>query len=265
MTHKNLQQLCVQVQQTVTEVGEFLRKELGEVSAQQIETKSLNSLVSHVDKTAEEMLVEQLSAALPNSVFLTEEETIEQQKGEFRWIIDPLDGTTNFLHQIPVFAISVALQQNEETILGVVLEVNRKECFSAFKNGGAFLNDQPIKVKANDKLSDSLVTTGFPYYDFEREEAYFKLFRKLIHQTRGIRRLGSAAVDLCYVACGRFDAYFEYSLNAWDVAAGALIVQEAGGHVFDFSGENNFLFGKEIVAVNDGLKKEFMELIQTHF
>ena len=157
MTHKNLQQLCVQVQQTVTEVGEFLRKELGEVSAQQIETKSLNSLVSHVDKTAEEMLVEQLSAALPNSVFLTEEETIEQQKGEFRWIIDPLDGTTNFLHQIPVFAISVALQQNEETILGVVLEVNRKECFSAFKNGGAFLNDQPIKVKANDKLSDSLV------------------------------------------------------------------------------------------------------------
>lgn len=265
MDQNELKNICQQTCKTANNVGNFLRDELGKVNNQQIETKSLNSLVSYVDKTAEEMLVKQLSAALPNSVFLTEEETIEQQKGEFRWIIDPLDGTTNFLHQIPVFAISIALQQNEETILGVVLEINRKECFSAYKNGGAFLNEQPIKVKANDQLSDSLIATGFPYYDFEREEAYFKLFRNLIRQTRGIRRLGSAAVDLCYVACGRFDAYFEYSLNSWDVAAGALIIQEAGGHVFDFSGENNFLFGREIVAVNDGLKEEFMELIQTHF
>ena len=110
-----------------------------------------------------------------------------------------------------------------------------------------------------------MIATGFPYYDFEREDAYFKVFRKLINQTRGIRRLGSAAVDLCYVACGRFEGYFEYSLSPWDVAAGALIVQEAGGHVFDFSGGDNFLFGKEIVAVNEGLKEEFMNLIQTHF
>jgi len=265
MTETELKSLRQKTCEIVNQVGNFLRDELGKVSNQQIETKSLNSLVSYVDKTAETMLVEQLSATLPNSVFLTEEETVEQQKGEYRWIIDPLDGTTNFLHQLPVFSISVALQQNEETILGVVLEVNRNECFSAFKNGGAFLNEQPIKVKANDKLSDALIATGFPYYDFEREEAYFKLFRKLIHQTRGIRRLGSAAVDLCYVACGRFDAYFEYSLNAWDVAAGALIVQEAGGHVFDFSGGNDYLFGREIVAVNNGLKREFEEMIKEHF
>lgn len=265
MQQENLQRLCTQTRQVVIEVGKFLRNELGKVNVQQIETKSLNSLVSYVDKTAEEMLVEKLGDLLPGSVFLTEEETIEQQKGEFRWIIDPLDGTTNFLHQIPVFAISVALQQNEETILGVVLEINRNECFYATKGGGAFLNDQPIFCSKTKKFADALMATGFPYYDFEREDAYFKVFRKLINQTRGIRRLGSAAVDLCYVACGRFEGYFEYSLSPWDVAAGALVVQEAGSHVFDFSGGDNFLFGKEIVAVNDGLKDEFLKMIQTHF
>lgn len=265
MVQKDLQHLCTQTRQVVAEVGDFLRKELGEVGAQQIETKSLNSLVSYVDKTAETRLVEQLGKLLPNSVFLTEEETIEQKDGEFRWIIDPLDGTTNFLHQIPVFAISVALQQNESTILGVVLEVNRDECFYATKGGGAFLNNQPIHCSLSANLADSLMATGFPYYDFEREEAYFKMLRKLANSTRGIRRLGSAAVDLCYVACGRFEGYFEYSLSPWDVAGGALIVQEAGGHVCDFSGGDDFLFGKEIVAINNGLKEEFMQMVKKYF
>lgn len=257
----NLESLTQQTCKITHEVGEYIRSQIGEVAAAQIETKSLNSLVSHVDKTAENMLVEKLGKLLPNSVFLTEEETVEQEKGEFQWIIDPLDGTTNFLHGLPVFSISIALRQKEETIIGVVLEINRNECFYAWKGGGAFLNEKKIQVSPSKKLEDSLIATGFPYYDFEREEAYFKVFRKFMRNTRGIRRLGSAAVDLAYVACGRFEGYFEYSLNAWDVAAGALIVREAGGQVCDFSGGTDYLFGREIIATNGFLHKYFLEII----
>ena len=261
MKNTQLKTIALQTTKITAEVGDYIRAQIGKVASAQIETKSINSLVSHVDKTAEEMLVKQLGELIPGSVFITEEETIEQAKGEFQWIIDPLDGTTNFLHGLPVFSISVALRQNEETILGVVLEINRNECFYAWKGGGAFLNEEKIQVSNCQKLEDSLIATGFPYYDFEREEAYFKVFRYFIKNTRGIRRLGSAAVDLAYVACGRFEGYFEYSSNAWDVAAGAFIVQEAGGQVCDFSGGTNYLFGREIIATSGAFHEDFVEII----
>jgi myo-inositol-1(or 4)-monophosphatase len=221
--------------------------------------------VTYVDKNAESILVHALQKILPGSTFLTEENTIQQAQGEWQWIIDPLDGTTNFIHQIPVFGISVALKHKEEIVLGVVYEVNKNECFYASKNNGAFLNGNKISVSATSVLADSLVATGFPYYDFNSVENYLNALRVLMTSTRGIRRLGAASIDLCYVACGRFDVFFEYSLAPWDVAAGALIVEEAGGKISDFKGTKNWLFGKEIIATNHMVYDEFAEVLQRFF
>lgn len=265
MTAVNLEKLTAETCEIVREVAVFLLAEKGKVDHQQIETKSKNSLVSYVDKTAEKMLVTGLQKLLPDSVFLTEEETIETQEGDYQWIIDPLDGTTNFLHDLPCFSISVALRIKEELVIGVVHEVNENETFHAYKNGGAYLNGKKISVSSSTTLSETLIATGFPYYDYSKVKNYLKMLEYLMQETRGIRRLGSAAVDLVYVACGRFDAFFEYSLNAWDVAAGILIVQEAGGNVTDFSGEKDYLFGREIVATNAGIAEEFSILVQKAF
>lgn len=262
----NLTQITHKLGQAIIECGKFIGSEIGAVTNEFIEIKSLNSLVSYVDKKAEEKLVNACSALLPEAGFITEEETIaESSKKDWRWIIDPLDGTTNFLHQIPFFSISVALQYQEKTVIGIVYEVNRNELFYAWKGGGSFLNGKTIRVSKSKKLSDTLIATGFPYYDFERKEAYINLLSELMPKTRGIRRLGSAALDLSYTACGRFDAYFEYSLAPWDVAAGAFLVQEAGGNVSDFSKGDNFIFGKEIVAANEWIKKEIDEMLGKHF
>ncbi|HFA48617.1 MAG TPA: inositol monophosphatase [Bacteroidetes bacterium] len=260
-----LEKLCSEACVLVKEVGLFIRNEKGKVLNKQIEEKELNSLVSYVDKTAEKKLVKGLSQLLSGSTFLTEEETIEQTSGKYRWIIDPLDGTTNFLHQVPYYAVSVALEENGKICLGIVYEINNDECFYAWEKGGAFLNDRPIKVTTATHLKDTLIATGFPYRDYTREEAYFNVFKYFMKNTRGIRRCGAAAVDLVYVACGRFDAFFEYGLNAWDVAAGAFIVQEAGGKVYDFKGGRNYLFGSEMIAVNDTLSKNVLKIISEIF
>lgn len=245
-----LEKLCYECLPILDEVGDFIRQELGKVSLQAIETKSINSLVSYVDETAETMLVEKLSALLPGSTFLTEEETVENRPSKQRWIIDPLDGTTNFLHGIPVFAISVALEVNGELVLGLVQEVNRRENFYAWKGGGSYLNGKKIQVSQEEQLSDCLMATGFPYYDFERSQDFLKVLGEFMQKTRGIRRLGAAAVDLAFVACGRFDGFFEYSLNTWDIAAGIVLVKEAGGQVSDFSLGEHYFSGSEIIASN---------------
>lgn len=265
MTEKEIEHIGLQSCQVVESVGEFIRSELGNVHREQIEVKSLNSLVSYVDKTAEERLVCAFKALLPDSVFLTEEATIESQEGEYQWIIDPLDGTTNFLHQLPCFAVSVALRQNEKTILGIVYEVNQKECFYAWQGGGAFLNGKPIRVSTTSQIEDALIATGFPYRDYGRMKKYFVILEQLMKKSRGLRRFGAAAVDLAYVACGRFDIFFEYGLSPWDVAAGSLIVEEAGGKVSDFKGENNYLFGEEMIAANPGIFPGFLHTISQTF
>lgn len=256
-----LEKLCKEACVIVQEVGTFIQAELGKVQGNDIEVKSLNSLVSYVDKTAETKLVAALQKLLPQATFLTEEETIAQAAGEYQWIIDPLDGTTNFLHQLPFFAISVALQHKDTTVIGIVLEVNRQECFYAWKGGGAYLNGKAIHTSKNKVMGDALIATGFPYYDYTHTQAYFQTLAYFMRHTRGIRRFGSAALDLAYVACGRFDAFFEYSLHAWDVAGGALIVQEAGGKVCDFKKGNDYLFGKEIIASSNHLYEELVEVI----
>lgn len=257
--------LCREVQHIVTHTGHFIKGELGKVSGRQIETKSLNSLVSYVDKEAEQQLVKELGELLPDSVFLTEEDTVVNQEGEWQWIIDPLDGTTNFLYQIPVFCVSVALRYNEELVLGVIYEINREECIYGWKGGGVFLNQTQVRVRQNNQLSDALLATGFPYYDYERTNAYLASLKYFMQNSRGIRRLGAAAVDLAYVACGRFDGFFEYSLQPWDVAAGAFLIQEAGGIITDFKGQENFLFGNEVIAAGPVIHEAMLEVIRKEF
>ena len=265
MKSEALEKLTLEASRIIRSVGDFIRGEVGRVGADRIEEKALHSLVSYVDRTAEEQLVGQLGRLLPGSAFLTEEETVETAESELLWIIDPLDGTTNFLHQLPCFAISVALQEEGRTILGIVLEINREELFYAWKGGGAFLNGKEVRVSPATDLKDSLLATGFPYYDFEGMQGYLDALAVFMQETRGIRRLGSAAVDLAYVACGRFEAFFEYSLHSWDVAAGAFIVQEAGGHVSDFSGGDDYLYGGEILASNLGIYNQVLSVISETF
>lgn len=252
----DLSQVLDQTKNVAKEAGAFIRKERQHFDLKKVEEKGFNDLVSYVDKEAEKIIVDKLSQVLPEAGFITEEGTREEENLVYTWIIDPLDGTTNFIHGIPIFCVSIGLMLDNEIILGVVYEVNLHECFHALKGQGAFCNDIPIHVSSAPSLSQSLIATGFPYSAFAQIDDYLAIMKVLMQKSHGLRRLGSAAVDLCYVACGRMDAYFEYNLNSYDVAAGSLIVQEAGGVVTDFKKGNDFIFGREIVAGNRLVHKE---------
>lgn len=257
-----LSQLLEEVQDIAKEAGAFIRKERQHFSMEKVEHKGLNDLVSYVDKEAEKMIVAKLSKILPEAGFITEEGTTAKEAADLTWVIDPLDGTTNFIHGLPVFAVSIALMEEDEVVLGVVYEVNRHECFYAMKGGGAFCNDTRIYVSKAKTLSESLIATGFPYYNFELIDKYMNALKELMQCTHGLRRLGSAAVDLCYVASGRSEGYFEYNLNSYDVAAGALIVEEAGGTVTDFKQGRDFVFGRQIVSTNGLIHQEFLNKVE---
>jgi myo-inositol-1(or 4)-monophosphatase len=259
----NLEVLCQQVNLLAKEVGAFIKSQT--ISSSDVETKSKNSLVTFVDKTAEAKLVARLSELIPESGFIAEEGTSEKIGEIYNWIIDPLDGTTNFIHGVPCFCISIGLKRNNELVLGVIYEINLDELFYAWEGSKAYLNGKEIHVTPTRTLEDSLIATGFPYYDYEKQDEYMNLFKDLMRNSRGLRRLGSAAVDLAYVACGRFDAFYEYSLHPWDVAAGAFIVQQAGGKVCDFKGENDYLFGKEIITCNPHIQQELLVKVKQHF
>lgn len=261
LTTEQLKVLLEQTQEVAKKVGAFIRKERQHFDVEKVEHKGFNDLVSYVDKEAERQIVGHLSKILPEAGFITEEGTSTVQADVYNWVIDPLDGTTNFIHGIPVFAVSIALMEKDELVLGVVYEVNRHECFYAMKGGGAFCNDTRIKVSPAPDLSASLISTGFPYYNFELIDRYLNSMKALMQKTHGLRRMGSAAVDLCYVASGRTEGFFEYNLNSYDVAAGALIVQEAGGKVTDFAGGKDFVFGRKIVASNGNIHSDFLAVL----
>jgi len=246
------------------ETSHFISQQAKTFKSTDIEEKGLHDLVSYVDRTAEEMIVKSLKKLLPEAGFIAEESG-SKLAGRYNWIIDPLDGTTNFIHGVPVYAISIALQENNRTILGLVHEINQNECFYAWKDSPAFLNDKQIHVSETHNLSKSLLATGFPYSDFSRLEPYLKLFSKLTRNTRGIRRLGSAAVDLAYVACGRFEAFYEYGLHPWDVAGGAFIVEQAGGKLSGFDGSAEVVFGSDIIASNGLVHQELLEEVEKCF
>lgn len=262
-----LKDICNDVTDLVRVTGRFIEREseVFDRNRNDILTKETNSFVTGIDLESERKLVAGLESILPEAGFITEEKTIERHDMEYMWVIDPIDGTTNFIYGIPCYSISIALLKNNEPIIGVVYEVNREECFYAWENGGAFLNNQSIRVSGTEDLKNSLLATGFPYYDFGKTDAYLAILGEFMRSTRGIRRLGSAAVDLAYVACGRFDGFYEHTLNVWDVAAGALIVKEAGGLLTDFEGGNNFLFGKEIIASGPDLLPSMLKVIRPYF
>jgi len=247
------------------EVGKFIRKEALVFEREQVEYKGLHDMVSYVDKTAEIALVKGLRLLLPEAGFVTEEKTTTITGEKYDWIIDPLDGTTNFIHGLPTYSISIALQCDDELILGVVYEINRDECFSAWKNGGAYLNSKLISVSKASRIENTLLATGFPYYEFGKLDAYLAVLKELMQRCHGVRRIGSAAIDLAYVACGRFDGYFEFNLNSYDVAAGIVLVREAGGHVFDFTGGNNSIERREMVATNGFISAELLFILEEKF
>ncbi len=259
-----LSQICQQTIEAVEEVVEFISLESKKFTRQDIEYKTSRSLVSYVDKQAESMLFERLSDILPEAGFLAEEGTEKATQNDWLWIIDPLDGTTNFIHQIPVFAVSVGLVQAGNPVVGVVIEINRNECFYAWQGGGAFLNGSPIKTSDTTELAQAVLATGFPYHEAGKTESYVSILTELLKKARGIRRLGSAATDMCYVAAGRFDGFYEYNLSPWDVAGGAVIVREAGGLISDFSGGDNYLFGNELIAAG-AIHPTLLEVVKRHF
>ncbi len=244
------QQLTLATCEIARSAGKFMAEERKSFDDSKIEIKGLHDLVSYVDKASEEQIIAALQALLPESGFIAEEGTNNIKGERFNWVIDPLDGTTNYIQGLPIYAVSIGLLDYNELVLGVVYEVGHDECFYAWKNGGAYLNGNPIHVSKRGDIHDALLATGFPYSNFEQLDAYLELLKWAMTDSRGVRRLGSAATDLAYVACGRFDAFFEYDLKAWDVAAGAVIIKEAGGVVTDFKGGDQYLFGKEMVATN---------------
>ena len=258
-----LENICNKVVDLSKKTGQYIKQQIQILEVKQVESKGIHDFVTYVDKTSEKLLVEGLTKILPEAGFIAEEKT-SQKKGEiYNWVIDPLDGTTNFIHGLSPFAISIALMRNEEIILGVIHEISLDECFYAWEGSKSYLNGKEISVTNTNSINDSLIATGFPYYDYKRIQAFLKSLEHFMKNSHGVRRLGSAATDLAYVACGRFDAFYEYSLNPWDVAAGAIIVQQAGGKISDFKGKNNYLFGEEIIATNNNIYDDFLNIVDS--
>lgn len=229
----------------------------------EVRTKQPNEFVTEVDRAAEASIIETIREAYPDHAILAEESGTLGES-EHQWIIDPLDGTTNFIHGFPQYAVSIAYAQAGVVQHGVVYDPTRNELFTASRGRGAFLNDRRIRVSRRIRLNDSLVGTGFPYRAFEHADAYMKMFRELTEKTAGLRRPGAASLDLAYVACGRFDAFFEIGLAPWDFAAAALMVQEAGGLVSDFAGDANYVSTGNIVAGTPKVFAQLIQIIQAH-
>lgn len=256
----NIKSMCHEVVGITQITAEYIREQRKGFSMDMVELKGVHNFVSHVDKESERQLVAKLKTILPRAGFIAEEGTGEPIPNGLNWVIDPLDGTTNFIHGLPPYAISIALMDKEEVIMGVIHEVTLNECFYSWGDNMAYMDGEPIRVTNTHKVSDALIATGFPYYDYQRMGPFLVTMDYFMRNSHGLRRLGSAATDLAYVACGRFDAFYEYSLSPWDVAAGAFLVEQAGGVVSDFSGTNNYIFGKEIVASNHNLSEEFLRI-----
>jgi myo-inositol-1(or 4)-monophosphatase len=233
-----------------------------------VHTKKDRDYVSEVDHAAEQAIIETLLEAYPNHGILAEETGAKPaQEGhadEYQWIIDPLDGTTNFLHGLQQYSVSIALRHKGQISQAVVYDPASNELFTASRGRGAFLNDRRLRVSKRQKLEECLVGTGFPFREFSHAEAYLNMFREIMKRTSGIRRPGSAALDLAYVAAGRYDAFWEIGLNVWDLAAGSLLVQEAGGLVGDLSGNETWLDTGNILAANPKIFGQMVQALQPH-
>lgn len=245
--------------------GKILLDNLGKLSHLDIDEKGANDFVTKVDTDSEQCIVRILKKHTPDFDILTEETPPVDMKGSCRWIIDPLDGTTNYIHSFPCFAISIALEEQGDIVLGVVFDPLREELFFAEKGKGAFLNDARIVCSKRASLGESFLATGFPFREHTRIDPYLKVFREMFLKTSGVRRAGAAVLDLAYTACGRFDGFWEMGLSPWDVAAGSLLVTEAGGEVSDWDGGDEYLFGRTIVGSNGLIHRDMLSIITDHF
>lgn len=239
--------------ETALEAGHLIRTHAGKINHGQIRMKSVHDLVTEIDERSQQLIVSSLEKAFPGSSVLAEEG--EASKGGevvdgLRWIIDPIDGTTNFTHGMPPYAVSIGLEDSGELVAGVVLEVGRWELFTAVKGGGMYVNGVRSEVSHTQELDESLLVTGFPYKRFEHLDEFLALLGRILQASRGVRRTGAASVDLAYVAAGRFEGFFETGLMPWDLAAGTLLINEAGGRVTNYANEPNRLFDKQVVATN---------------
>ncbi|MBI9072580.1 MAG: inositol monophosphatase [Melioribacteraceae bacterium] len=243
------------------EAGEVLREGFNQNFKIEFKTNEAN-LVTEYDKKSEDLIIDFINKEFPAHSVLAEESGASPKNSEYTWIIDPLDGTTNFAHGLPIFSVSIGLTKNKEIIAGAVYDVMYDKLYSAEKGSGAFCNGKKINVSKNDILGRSVLVTGFPYDIGEKPGKNFEIFTQFTKKTRAVRRLGSAAIDLCYVASGVFDAFWEGDLNAWDMCAGAILVEEAGGKVSNYKGEPIDIFNKQILASNGVIENRMIEVIK---
>jgi len=232
----------------------------------QVGRKQQNDFVTEVDRAAEAAIIDTLREVYPSHAILAEEsgDSGNATSAEYQWVIDPLDGTTNFIHGFPQYAISIALRHKGVLAHAVVYDPNRNELFTASKGAGAFLNDKRIRVSRRTKLEEALIGTGFPYRMFDHADTYLAIFREMTRRCAGVRRPGAASLDLAWLAVGRIDGFWEFGLSPWDMAAGALLIQEAGGLVSDLAGESNFLTTGNIVAGSPKVFAQLLQLVQSH-
>ncbi|SOC84653.1 myo-inositol-1(or 4)-monophosphatase [Ensifer adhaerens] len=247
--------------QAAFKAGKSLSRDFGEVQNLQVSVKGPSDYVSQADRKAEKIVKDELLKARPTYGFLGEEsDEIKGTDGAHRWIVDPLDGTTNFLHGIPQFAVSIALERNNEIVAAVVFNPATDELYTAEKGGGAFLNDRRLRVAARKELSDSVITCGVPHLGRGNHGKFLIELRHVMGEVAGIRRFGAASLDLAYVAAGRCDGYWETGLAAWDIAAGILLIKEAGGWVSDFHGKTDMLETGGVIAGNEYIQKALLEV-----
>ena len=243
--------------------GSIITRASEDIGSLTVNDKSYNDFVTEVDLASEKEIIRVLKASYPEHAFLGEETGLSHQADNI-WIIDPLDGTTHFLHGFPQYCISIALEQKGEITQAVIYDPNRNDLFTATKGQGAYLNQRRMRVSNKSKLKESILGTGFPFRDFQHLPVYLKIFEEVVRGTSGVRRPGSAALDLAYVAAGWFDGFFEINLSKWDIAAGGLLVTEAGGIVSDFSEKDGWLESGNIVATNPKIYEPLIKIIQSH-
>ncbi|EJM99374.1 inositol monophosphatase family protein [Phyllobacterium sp. YR531] len=249
--------------QAAMKAGRSLARDFGEVQNLQVSLKGPGDYVSQADKKAEEIIFAELKRARPDYSFLMEESgAIEGNDGQHRWLVDPLDGTTNFLHGIPMFAVSIALERQGQIVAGVIFNPAMDELYTAERGGGAFLNDRRLRVSGRTKLVDSIIGTGVPHLGRGDHGNYLLQLRNIMGEVSGVRRMGAAALDLAYVAAGRFDGFWEDGLNPWDIGAGIIMIREAGGYVTDLNGGQDVVESKAIVAGNEAVQKALVKALK---
>ena len=248
---------------TCRRAAKTLIRDFGEIENLQVSVKGPGDFVTASDKKVEKILIDELQKARPDYSILSEEIGEINNNESFKWIIDPIDGTSNFLHGIPHFAISIGLEHNKEIICGIVYDPIKDEMFTAEKGNGAYINNQRMRVSARSKLKDCIIFSGGPRYASDNKELAFEEYKKFSSKvSTAIRKFGSAALDMAYVAAGRCDGFWQRDLNYWDIAAGIILVKEAGGFVSDFNGEYRYLENKTILATNSKINNEMVEVLK---